>query len=194
MNSNRWSRISPSLFNQWIQHLFWDAPAMITIINRWCRRLTKQGLTKLGKHYISCLGPFCLIWICRAFLCMSKPTSIDIIADISVTSVQCVCISVNHDFLVNTSTLLQYADRKNKTSEISDHINNRNRNGHEKVVMKRMIQNSIDWKIPKGTARMQRNWKNGSVATQTISFHQLFPRMSQIQHLWVKDNDNDNKR
>ena len=78
------------------------------------------------------------------FLCMSKPTSIDIIADISVTSIQCVCTRVKHDFLINTSTLLQHADRKNKTSEISDHINNKNRNEHEKVVMKRMFQNLID--------------------------------------------------
>ena len=46
---------------QWIQHLFWDAPAMIIIINRWCQRLTKQGLTKLGKHYISCLGDLCTV-------------------------------------------------------------------------------------------------------------------------------------
>ena len=158
---------------------------MIIIINRWCRRLTKQELTKLGKHYISCLGPFCIIWICLAFfLRMSKPTSIDIIADISVTSVQCVCTRVKHVFLINTSTQLQHADRKNKTSEISDHINNRNRNEHEKV----------DWKITKGTARTQRNWKNGSVAIQTTFFRQLFPRMSQIQHWWVKDNDNDNKK
>ena len=75
---------------------------------------------------------------------MSKPTSIDVIADISVTSVQCVCTRVKHDFLINTSTLLQHADGKNNTSEISDHINNKNRNEHEKVVMKRMIKNWID--------------------------------------------------
>ena len=98
---------------------------MIIIINRWCRRLTKQELTKLGKHYISCLGPFCLIWICLAyFLCMSKPTSTNIIADVSVTSVQFVCTSVKHGFLINTNALLKHADRKNNTSEISDHINN----------------------------------------------------------------------
>ena len=57
---------------QRIQHLFCETPAMIIIINRWCQRLTKQELTKLGKHYISCLGPFCLIWICLAFFVYVK--------------------------------------------------------------------------------------------------------------------------